>query len=213
GRQLEPGGGAPVAPPYQGRRTTSTAPPTPGNCGQNPQDSALCDGRSCVGGRRATLPVGTLQPAPAPPLLVPVERCRHMQYLSQYRSSAAGGRSLKEQQLFLQIGGKVEQAKDLTHARPADVAQPGRRGVAANRARANQVVDLSGQGQQPRDPWDVGRACLCRFRCRRRVVRWRASAPTERKGTSNYGGGIHALSFREEEGVLRVMANSPVVPS
>src|SRR5262249_3536322 len=46
GGQLEPGSGAPVAPPPQGGRTTSTAPPTPGNCGQNPQDSEPCDGRS-----------------------------------------------------------------------------------------------------------------------------------------------------------------------
>src|SRR5262249_9940025 len=78
GRQLALGG-APVAPPYQGRRTTSTAPPAPGNCGQNPPDSELCDCRSCVGRGWATLPVGTLQSAPAPPLLVPVQCCRNMQ--------------------------------------------------------------------------------------------------------------------------------------
>jgi hypothetical protein len=41
----------------------------------------------------------------------------------------------------------------------------------------------------------------------------RASASTEWKGAPNDGGGIHALSFREEEGALRVMAISPVVPS
>src|SRR5262249_37202978 len=158
------------APPHQGRRTTSTAPPTPGNCGQNPQDSELCDCRSYVGRRCATLPVGTLQSAPAPPLLIPVEGCRNMQYPSQHWRGATAGSSLKEQQLFLQVGGEVEKGEDLTHARPADVAQPSRRGVAAQRSRANQVVDLTGQGHKPRDARDAGRACLCRFRCRRWVV-------------------------------------------
>src|SRR5262249_33048861 len=116
-------------------------------------------------------------------------------------------------QLFLQVGGEVDKGDDLTHSCPADVAQPSRRSVAANRARANQVVDVPRQGQQLCDARDAGRACLCRFRGRRRVVLLRASAATERKGASNDGGGIHALSFREEEGVLRVMAISPVVPS
>jgi hypothetical protein len=51
---------------------------------------------------------------------------------------------LEEQQLFLQVGGEVEKGEELTHARSADMAQPGRSGVAANRARANQVVDMPG---------------------------------------------------------------------
>ena len=76
-------------------------------------------------------PVGTLQSAPAPPLLVPVESCRNLQYLSQHRRGATEGQSLKEQQLFLQVGGEVEKGEDLTHARPADVAQSSRRRVAA----------------------------------------------------------------------------------
>src|SRR5262249_1266286 len=207
------GSGVPVAPPYQGRRTTSTAPPAPGNCGQNPQDSELCDCRSCVGRCRATLPVGTLQSAPAPPLLVPVEGCCNMQYLPQHRCSATTGRSLEEQQLFLQVGGEVDKGDDLTHARPADVAQPSRRGVTAQHSRANQVVDMPGQGHELCDARDAGRACLCRFRCRRRVVLLRASAATERHGASDDGGSIHALSFREEERALTVMATSAVVPS
>src|SRR5262249_28083575 len=118
-----------------------------------------------------------------------------------------------EQQLFLQVGGEIEKSNDLTHARPADVAQPGRRSVAAQYSRANQVVDMPGQGPQLCDARDAVRACLCRFRCRRWVVLLRASAPTEWKGASNDGGGIHALSFREEAGAFRVMAISPVVPS
>src|SRR6516225_1624546 len=213
GRQLESASGAPAAPPHQGRRTTSTAPTTPGNCGQNPKDSELCDCRSCVGRCRATRPVGTLQSAPAPALLVPVEGCRNMQYLSQHRHVATAGRSLKEQQLFLQVGGEMEKGEDLTHARPADAAQSSRRRVAAQCSRANQVVDMPGQGHKPCDARNAGRACLCRFRCRHRVVLWRASAPTQRQGASNDGGGIHALSCREEEGALSVMAISPVVPS
>src|SRR5215468_1222462 len=93
---------------------------------------------------RAMLSVGTLQSAPAPPLLVPVEGCRNPQYLAQHRSGATAGGSLKEQQLFLQVGGEVDKSEDLTHARPADTAQPSCRGVAAQRARANQVVDMPG---------------------------------------------------------------------
>src|SRR5215510_10787395 len=38
GRQLASRGGAPVAPPRQGRMTTSTAPPPPGNSRQNRED-------------------------------------------------------------------------------------------------------------------------------------------------------------------------------
>src|SRR5262249_35467871 len=143
----------------------------------------------------------------------PVEGCRNLQYLSQHRCGAAAGRSLEEQQWFLQVGGEVEQAEDLTHARPADVTQPSRRGVAANRARANQLFDMAGQGHQPRDPRDAGRAYLCGWKCRRRVARMRASAPTERNGASDDGRGIHALSFREEPRVFKVMATSPVIPS
>ena len=43
-----------------------------------------------------------------------------MQYLSQHWRGATAGRSLKEQQLFLQVRGEVEKGEDLTHARPAD---------------------------------------------------------------------------------------------
>jgi hypothetical protein len=71
---------------------------------------------------------------PAPPLLVPVEGRRNLQYLSQHRRGATAGGSLKEQQLFLQVGGEMEKGDDLTHARPANVAQPSRRGVAAQRS-------------------------------------------------------------------------------
>jgi hypothetical protein len=120
---------------------------------------------------------------------------------------------LKEQQLFLQVGGEVDKGEDLTHARPADMAQPSRRGVAAQRARADQVVDMAGQGHELCDARDAGRACLRRCRGRRRVVLLGASAATQRKGASDDGGSVHALSFHEEEGALRVMANSPVVPS
>src|SRR6516164_3552747 len=91
----------------------STAPPTPGNCGQNPQDSELCECRSCVGHRWAMLPVGTLHSAPAPPLLIPVEGCRNMQYLPQHWCIATAGGSLKEQQLFLQVGGEIEKGENL----------------------------------------------------------------------------------------------------
>ena len=101
------------------------------------------------------LPVGTLQSAPAPPLLVPVEGCRNLQYLPQHRRGATAGWSLKEQQLFLQIGGEVEKGEDLTHACPAEVAQSSRCGIAANRARANQVVDMPGQGHELCDARDA----------------------------------------------------------
>src|SRR5262249_51123650 len=156
---------------------------------------------------------GSSQSAPGPPLLVQTEGCRNLQYLPKHRRRATAAGSLKEQQWFLQMGGEVKKGDDLTHARPADVAQPSRRGVAANRARANQVVDMPSQGHELCDARNAGRACLRRFRCRRRVVLWRACAAPERQGASNDGGGIHALSFREERGALRVIAISPVVPS
>src|SRR5215472_15141825 len=37
GRRVESSGGAPVAPPHQGRRVTSTAPTPPGNSRHNPE--------------------------------------------------------------------------------------------------------------------------------------------------------------------------------
>src|SRR5262249_14373281 len=165
-------------------RTTSTAPPTPGNCGQNPKDSERCACRSCVGHCWATLPVGTLQSAPAPPLLVPVEGGRHMQYPPQRRYGATAGGSLKEQQLFLQVGGEVQKGDDLTHARPADVAQPSRRGVAANRARANQVVDMAGQGHERCDARGAGGGCLFCVRGRGGGGRLAASPAARREGAS-----------------------------
>jgi hypothetical protein len=53
--------------------------------------------------------------------------------------------------------GEVDKGEELTHARPADVTQPSRSGVAANHARANQVVDMPGQGHEPCDSQDAGR--------------------------------------------------------
>ena len=78
-----------------------------------------------------------------------------MQYLPQHRRGATVGWSSKEQQLFLQIGGEVEKGYDLTHARPADVTQPSRRAVAVQRSRANQAVDMPGQGQELCNPRDA----------------------------------------------------------
>src|SRR5262249_38964659 len=152
---------------------------------------------------------GTPQFAPAPPLLVPVQCCRHGQHAPQYQRRPTAGGRFEEQQLFLQIRSKIEQAEYLAHSRPADMAQPGRRSVAAERARANQLFDMPGQRHKPRDPRDAARACLWRLRCPGRVKLLRASALAEWKGASDDGGRIHALSFRKEEGVFKVMAISP----
>ena len=85
---------------------------------------------------------------PAPPLLIPIERCRHGQHLSQYRCRPTAPGMFEEQQLFLQVGCEVEQAEDLTQARPADSAQPGRLSIAADCARANQLFDMLLRGSQ-----------------------------------------------------------------
>jgi hypothetical protein len=60
----------------------------------------------------------------------------------------------EEQQLFLQVWGKVEQAEDLAHAGSADTAQPSRRSIAADRSRANQLFDMPSQRHQPCDNLD-----------------------------------------------------------
>src|SRR5262249_1804143 len=78
-------GGAPVAPPSQGRRTTATVPAVPGNSRWNSADSR--HGTCAIGLRRGrtTLLGRTLELAPAPALLVPVQRRRHGQHLTQHR--------------------------------------------------------------------------------------------------------------------------------
>jgi hypothetical protein len=65
-----------------------------------------------------------------------------------------GGAS-EEEQLLLQVGSQLEQTQDLTHSCPADMAQPGRRSVAADGTAVHQLVDMAGQRQQPGNPRDA----------------------------------------------------------
>src|SRR5215510_14703264 len=100
---------APVAPPHQGRRTTSTAPPPPGNCRRNLR--SFSPGRhATASSRRGRDRAPEL--APAPPLLVPVQRRRHVQHVTQRQRLPAAGGTLEEEQVFLQVGGKIQQACD-----------------------------------------------------------------------------------------------------
>ena len=106
------------------------------------------------------LPGRTPQSAPTPPLLVPVERRRHGQNLPQHGHRPTVRGMFKEQQLFLEVRGEVEQTEYLAHSCPTDMAQSGRRSVAADRARANQLFDMPGQRHQPCDSRDTAQACL-----------------------------------------------------
>src|SRR5262249_26577627 len=89
GLRVESSGGAPVAPPHQGRRVTSTTPPPPGNSRHNPE---------VFGPRAKALPLRhlssadlgcPLQFAPAAALLVPIEHCSNSPGVAQ-RQGARG---------------------------------------------------------------------------------------------------------------------------
>src|SRR5438552_1856525 len=79
GRQLGSSGGTPIAPLHPGRRSTSTAPSPPGNSPGNPQvfhrPNSMRPSWRC----RLLLLAGAPDAAPAPPLLVPIQRRRHVQ--------------------------------------------------------------------------------------------------------------------------------------
>ena len=98
----------------------------------------------------------------------------------------------EEQQLFLQVRCEIEHAEDLTHPRPADPAQPGRYGIACDRARANQFFDMAGQRHQSRDLRDACRRG--QIPPRLGVVRLHVFMLTESKYALDDQGGTHALS-------------------
>src|SRR5262249_39132091 len=145
---------APVAPPHQGQEDYLDRAPT--------SRQFLMESRSFLPARQGpawsrTARRRASELAPAPPLLGPVDRRGHGQDLPQRQRLPAADGTPQEQQVLLQVRGEMEQAYDLTHARPADVAKPGSHRVAGDRARTDQAFDVPGQSQQPRDPWHAGR--------------------------------------------------------
>jgi hypothetical protein len=54
----------------------------------------------------------------------------------------------REENLFLDVGRQLDQARYLAYAGAADVAQAGKAGVVADRAVADQTLELARQGQE-----------------------------------------------------------------
>src|SRR5262249_8148223 len=82
GRKLLAASGTPVAPLYQGRGTTSTVPPPPGNSTPNPEGFRGYDKLPHAALRSGAGRFGAAQLAPAPALLIPIEHRRHTQELA-----------------------------------------------------------------------------------------------------------------------------------
>jgi hypothetical protein len=83
GLRVKSSGGTPVAPPHQGRRLTSTAPPPPGNSRQNPE---VCGQRDRALLWRHCSSAGSGRPlelVPAPALFAPIKHSSNRQDLAK----------------------------------------------------------------------------------------------------------------------------------
>src|SRR6266851_5781028 len=149
------------------------------------------------------LPTGCLkrnasrsQRLPSAPLLSPVGDGRDRQQVPELNRVPAPESTGQEKDLLLKVGSKAKEARDLAQTCAADVSQPGQLGVAGHLARANQLVELHGQGHQS------GNARHAAWLGGRRSIRWRSlAAPSASivkvNATLNGEGGSHfEFSFR-----------------